>query len=437
MGKGDAVRADTPSLAAIDGLCWHERWRVPNGGASFVVPFPRIRPATIVFHGAAPFSYGHFGIHLGQQDRLTFLGEPDRIITAMFLDCRKGSRTFGTRLEVCFAPSSRWELAIPAGVAHGFDGLEEIATLNAYDLFLPDPDHWLDGTTAWDSDTDVVNLPLDVADDAVPAIEANPNPASDVYYRIVAGRQAAVIPDGDFAYPYTYRHEADDGRIYDLKITERADRVARPAWEAIGDIAGLGWASNPVLASGPSSGFVPLTDCRPFYIVDHGHDREYTHDAFGIHLGQEDRLVFLGPSSRRAHVVFVDCRRGSETLHREVATDFMPDATRTLVIPPGVAHRFETMEGIYTLNQGRIFLDAAGAYQPGTDVIDWPVADRPYPKLDTHAIPADDAYYARLVEGQVTLRRSGLANSTTAVLMAEDSDGNMVRVAITPASATG
>ncbi|WP_416064596.1 dTDP-4-dehydrorhamnose 3,5-epimerase family protein [Rhizobium sp. ZK1] len=384
----------------------------------------------VVFHGSEPFAYGHYGIHLGQQDRLTFLGAPNQEIQGHFLDCRMTSPTARRKLVVRFNPSSEWELNIPPGVAHSFSGLENVATLNNYDLYLPNPDAWLDKTTKWDMDADVINVELDADPASVELFEENTNTASEIYYSIVSDRQREAIPKLSYSYPYTTDFQSGDGTVYTLKVAEKAARAVMPDWEPIGEIEGLGWRGNAFLPSGTHSGFVPLLDGRPYYIVDHGFDAEYTHDAYGIHLGQEDRLMFLGDAARVATVVFVDCREDSATLHQQCSIQFSPDARRTLIIPNGVAHRFEHLEGIFTLNQGVIFLSESEEYQPGNDVIDWPASRVHFPTFRFNTIEASKSYYWDLARSQREQLDNGLSASTPVVVMAKDSDGNDVRVAI-------
>ena len=108
----------------ILGLRWEENKRIDNGTDSFVVPFPSTRPVNLVFHGEEPFEYGHYGIHLGQEDQLTFLGNSDQEITAYFIDCRDSSSTLHQRFVTQLTPNSGRRLCIPPGVAHAFDGLE-------------------------------------------------------------------------------------------------------------------------------------------------------------------------------------------------------------------------------------------------------------------------------------------------------------------------
>lgn len=416
-------------LSQIEGLQWLSNWRADNGESSFVVPFPTLRPVNIVFHGSHQFSYGHYGVHLGQEDRLTFLGAEQQKITGHFIDCRADSITFGRRLSARFSPSSARFLSIPQGVAHAFDGLENIFTINAYRLFLPDPADWLAGRTEWDPEADVINVPMNVVDEHIPSFKQNTHEASDAYFRIVADRQRAVIPDIDTEYPFTENVTLQDGSEVRLKLRRRLDaREEIPAWEAVDGIHGVGWAKHPVLPSGPHSGFIPLTDGRPFYIVDHGESR-YTHDAYGLHLGQKDCLTFLGPDSQTVGLTLLDCRLGSPSYGIKRSLSFIPNAQRMLVIPNGVAHAFDGLDRVFTLNQPQIFFDDEAAYEPGHDVIDLPLHG-PAPGFMVSEKPAPVEWYERLVLSQLDLLSQPPEHSTPVVLLTKDADGSPVRVAL-------
>ena len=432
------IMSDRPELAAIAGLRWSRNWRLPNGGQSFVVPFATRRSFNVVFHGRSKFSYGHYGVHLGQEDRLTFLGAPDRTITAHFMDLRAGSPTGGARLTAHFAPSSEFELRIPPGVAHDFDGLEEIDTVNNYAVFLPDPAQWAAGEQEWDMDADIVNVPRaraegeaegEAEEARAPRFRPNALPASDVFYRLLAERQREGMAHLAHSHAYTVDARDASGSLRQLKISERASGGVEARVEPIPPIEGLHWQQLPYVESGPASGIRPLYEGRPYYLVDHG-TAHYAHDAFGIHLGQDDHLTFLGREDATVQVHFVDCRHGSDTLHAEIALEFSPAAHRTLVIPRGVAHRFTGLENVFTLNQGVAYLDENGEYEPATDVIDWPVGRTDYPVLHVNDRPAQGEYYDALVAGQQRMRATGAAPSTPMVLMVPDGEGKPVRVAI-------
>ncbi|GGY22515.1 dTDP-4-dehydrorhamnose 3,5-epimerase family protein [Paludibacterium paludis] len=81
------------------------------------------------------------------------------------------------------------------------------------------------------------------------------------------------------------------------------------------------------------------------------HEATFRYSTFGIHIGQDDRLTFMGENGQRIHGYFVDCREGSPTLHKLVALDFSPGFHRHLVIPRGVAHTFDNLEHIVTRDE--------------------------------------------------------------------------------------
>jgi dTDP-4-dehydrorhamnose 3,5-epimerase-like enzyme len=414
---------------SIVGLKWASAWRIPNGNDSHVIPIPTLRPVNLVFKGDEDFSYGHYGVHLGQMDRLMFLGPSTSQVTAYFIDCRAESATFRTRLTVRFTPNSAQILEIPPGVAHTFD-TRAVSTLNWYSMMLPEPEEWLSPEASWTVQGDIINIPMDVAENDLPALRANRRPASELFYGLIAEEQKRSLKGLQHEYPFTQDVTFADGSQERLKFWRQlGKRRHRAEWEPIEGIVGAGWRSNLVVWTGEVSGYVPVLDRRPKHLIDHG-ETLYTHDAFGIHTGGDDHLIFLGPSHLKARCELVDCRKGSETCHQSVSFDLSPDPLRTLIIPRGVAHRFEHMEGIFTINQPLTYLPSEGGYEPGHDVIDWPIARRPFPELEVNSLLADDDYYKALVARQAAFLAEPPRHATPTILLTKDADGNAVRVAI-------
>lgn len=393
------------------------------------MPFPVTRPFNVVFHGDRKFDYGHYGVHLGQEDRLTFLGHCDHLITARFIDCRSKSPTARMSLEVKFSPSSEWELIIPPGVAHTFDNLEGVNTINTYRVLLPDPSEWLNGSSKWVMDSDIINIPENSDPSKVELVEQNSLEASKIFYRVLADLQRNTLPQIQHEHPYTANHKLPDGSIVQLKIRERVNQ-ARADPEQLCEMAGLMWITIPFVKTGPESGITPLVSERPFYIVDHGSEN-YTHDAFGIHKGQDDILLFLGPTDQMITAEFVDCRRGSPTIFRRHLETFSPSAFRVLSIPRGIAHRFEHLENVFTLNQGVMFAEVSEPYDAENDVLDWPRDAKEFPTIDQNTEEFSLFTYEAFAEGQVRALKSTAADhSTPVVLLAKDEHGKEVRVAI-------
>jgi dTDP-4-dehydrorhamnose 3,5-epimerase-like enzyme len=330
---------------------------------------------------------------------------------------------------VRFAPSSDKILNIPPGVAHTFD-TRAVSTLNWYSMMLPDAEDWLSSKSEWTIQGDIINIPMDVPDEDIPSFQANRQPASELFYGLVAEEQRRTLVGLSHEYPFTQDVTFTDGSQERLKFWRRLDNRRRMAdWEPIEGIGDAGWRANLVVWTGDVSGYVPLIDRRPKHLIDHG-ETIYTHDAFGIHTGGDDHLLFTGPSHLRARCELVDCRKGSKTVHQTASFDFSPNPLRTLVIPRGVAHRFEHMEGIYTINQPLTYLPKEGEYEPGHDVIDWPIERRPFPELEANDILADDKYYKDLVLRQAAALTEPPRHATPSVLLAHDAEGKPVRLAI-------
>ena len=413
----------------IEGLEWRENWRVENGPDSFVVPFPRLRSAQLVFHGVSEFSYRQFGVHLGQDDILTFLGPSSQTITGHFIDCRKDSPTFGQRDDFEFSASSGRALVIPRGVGHDFDGLENIFTLNTYELFLPAPDDWV--SSDWKPKSDVINVPSDVEPGEVPAFTPNPLLAGDKWYQLVALQQKVMIPLLSHEYPVTKEIQFDDGQSHRVALLKRATKEKRPDWEPIEGIGGLGWVNLPYVASGPESGFVPLLEPYPLYFIDHG-QTGYTHDAFGIHMGQEDHLLFAGNPDQVVSLEVMDTRDTSPTQGARFTIKFNPDPTRYLKIPAGVGHALSNLENVYTINRAAVYLPEENAknYLPGNDVLDWPRSNPEVPKLKANTRNAPPEFYRQQISDQILLQQAPPMHSTPAIMLIDGPNGEKIRVAL-------
>jgi dTDP-4-dehydrorhamnose 3,5-epimerase-like enzyme len=382
-------------ISHIKGLKWEKRWRANNGGEStWVIPFPTTKPANIVFHSSKHFDYGQYGIHIGQEDRLTFLGNSTLQIFASFIDCRKNSDTFGERFSLHFFPSSEKTLIIPPGVAHSFNGLENIFTINSYEIFLPNPEELYNNSHDWNLTSDILNIPIDIHNSDLPKIIPNKMLSSNRFYNILRDQQIENISKINYLHPVSYRFK-ENGILKKITIKEKIKQIdnSLETWEPINNIFGIGWMKHFNIITGDESGIVPLLDESPFYIVDHG-EIHYSHDSYGIHLGQEDRLTFLGNKDQLVELALVDCREGSPTLHNKVIIHFNPSPLKYLIIPPGVAHAFKNLENVYTINRARILLDGKREYFPRNDIIDWPLNNEEYPVLKTNKIVADSAYYS-------------------------------------------
>ena len=96
------------------------------------------------------FQYSTFGIHVGQDDRLTFFGYGQQIRIHL-IDCREDSTTFGWQVGATARASSERVLVIPRGVAHTFDNLAGVTTRD-------EPIWYADQNPDWNPDNDLISF---------------------------------------------------------------------------------------------------------------------------------------------------------------------------------------------------------------------------------------------------------------------------------------
>jgi dTDP-4-dehydrorhamnose 3,5-epimerase len=115
---------------------------------------------------------------------------------------------------------------------------------------------------------------------------------------------------------------------------------------------------NAIASSGPG-----ITD-----LVTHSPDFFYLH--YGIHIAQVDRLTFFGPLNKKITGYFVDCRKNSETLHKQVILEFYPDPTKKLYIDRGIAHTFDGLDNVLTRDEPLWYMTTGNLdYNMANDVV--------------------------------------------------------------------
>jgi hypothetical protein len=125
------------------------------------------------------FYYLHYGIHVGQVDRLTFFGEPNQRITGYFVDCRKDSPTLHKQVVLEFYPDPSKKLYIDRGIAHTFDGLENILTRDEPIWYMSI------GNKDYNIANDVINVKRDTPLDRFPVVTTNEFPIPRKAYEFV------------------------------------------------------------------------------------------------------------------------------------------------------------------------------------------------------------------------------------------------------------
>jgi dTDP-4-dehydrorhamnose 3,5-epimerase-like enzyme len=390
----------------IQGLEWQSTQSVPVQNGTCVVSFPTTHLVHLVFHGEKPFRHTHFGIHLGFSDRLTFLGPQSKIFNGYFVDCRKNSPTLHNRAFLTCSPSSKRTLLIPCGVAHAFDGMEGIDTLNSFEASLPHPSVLLTKDSPWASGADIQYFPLDAKDEDLPVVQQNMHSASETFYDLLSEMQEATLGSVAHEYPHTEEVVFPDGSSAKVMIRKPISQHQHMAsYEHISDIPGLAWRGHLLVWSGPHAGYSAFVDRSMIEIVDYG-QMQYSVNEYSVNLAVEHRLTFLGSPSKMCNVSIIDCRIDSPTCHKEYEFNFHPSAFRFLCIPPGVAYAFKNMDNTFAINRPRRCAGDFSVYETDEYLHKWPIGKKPAPKFDVDQTDAPLEYYKEQVKRKPLMQRN-------------------------------
>lgn len=312
------------------------------------VSISEVRPMNMVFHGHGKrFSYEYFGIHRGTEDRLTFIGDERKTIASSFIDCREGSRTWGKRLEVTLRPSIDQILLIPPGVAHTFEGLEDIYTFNSFLNFLPDPNDWISGQNEWSLAADTINLPRNISDAELPRIRANTLEASDLFYEITSSNIASQNSDKILEYPLIRRMSLSDGSSKLLEFTKTAAQNApAPKVEEIPGLKCACWCRRSFVTGNDDfdSGYTTFIRPNQLIIFDPG-SPSTTVSSRDFPTYGEKRFTFFGPAS--ANVCLSVNGNGGEP----VVFTKSPSPFRELVVDAHAEFEFTNMTNVVLVAQ--------------------------------------------------------------------------------------
>lgn len=308
------------------------------------ITLSEVRSMNIVFHGhARPFGYEYFGIHRGTEDRLTFIGHPDKAIHAYFIDCRENSPSWGIRFNTQFNPNISEVLVIPPGVAHTFDGIEDIYTLNSFKNFLPNPDDWISGDNEWGLTADTINFARDTQDVELPRVKFNHLDASDYFYELTSRNLSLQQMDLVQEYPLTKRFNFNDGTSKLLKIRKPPTRAINvPRIEEIPGIDGLYWGRRAFVTGSDDfeSGFTTFIGPNKLTVFEPGSDTSIIKSSDLSSPGGH-RITFFGPANAE---IEISLSNGKHAFRFCTA----PSPFRELVLPVGVDFELRNLGGVIT-----------------------------------------------------------------------------------------
>jgi dTDP-4-dehydrorhamnose 3,5-epimerase-like enzyme len=337
--------------SSIDGLEWQPSLHARRDDGVPVVSFPTTHLVHLVFHGHEPFRHTHYGIHLGFSDRLTFLGSSDRVARGYFVDCRRASRTRHQQATFEFSPSIDQTLIVPNGVAHAFEGLEEVDTINAFDALLPDPSLLLTSQSPWATGADIQYFALDAKPEDFPVVSQSQRQASERFYELLSEMQAATLGAVAHEYPHLEDVSLPDGTSARLIIRKStADRPAQPEFESLSSISGLGWKRHLVVWSGPEAGYSALVERSSIEVMDYFTTTNSRHEE-RLEAVHAQHLTFVGAARKQCRLRIQDRRTDSPTHGKSELLEFFPSPLRFLVIPPGVAYVAEHIDDAFIVSR--------------------------------------------------------------------------------------
>lgn len=301
----------------------------------------------------ADFQYGTYGIHVGQDDRLTFMGPKDAKIKGSFVDCRAGSPTLHNCVNITFAPSMARRLVIPRGVAHTFDGLQYIVTRDEpiWHSAVDNPD--------WNIDNDLISVDRDTSVEDFPVVRANEYRLPDALH-VFQSRLSQSLLESPTTYLARYRvTEGDTTKyvMYDAGWGQGEEDELRILLDQP-QIAGVEFRPSRYALTGPRSWtLVPSTDsCLADVLILWASNHESQMKLL-LHFRTRMLYTFLNNEGANLDIVFRDCRPDFDTDRRDHVLTIKSDPRLTIVIEPGIAYSFRCNQEAIVRAEQQILVD--------------------------------------------------------------------------------
>lgn len=356
IDKVSASAPDPVSESSIEGLRFEENhcesiadgqgWFHLKTGSS---PGPLV--SDFVTH-EADFSYSTYGIHVGQDDRLTFFGPEDQLITGYFVDCRIGSRTSGQACQFAFYPSPRRRLVIPRGVAHTFDGLAHILTRD-------EPVWHSDvGNEAWNIDNDLISVSRDTEFSKFPRVQPNRHRLPDAAHHFMSCLSQELLENPK---SYLARYQVNIGGVDQYVMLEPKNWEVNPvelqSALKIKTPKGLSLRRARYAATGPKSWtLVPSTaSCIADVLSFKGTEGEFA-GPLRYHLRTRKFYTFLTEGAV-VEIQSLDLRHAPQWSDL-VTTALITEPRIVLAVEPGVGYRIRASKDIVVRCEHEVFVAA-------------------------------------------------------------------------------
>jgi len=364
----------------------------------------------------AGFHYNTYGIHVGQVDRLTFMGTTNEPITGYLVDCRSGSRTLHQRVAITYRPSLRRRLVIPRGVAHTFDNVAGIVTRDE-PVWYADFDN-----IDWDVNNDLVSVARSETSETFPVVKANHLRMPDDVHRFVSRLSQSLL---ETPVAYASRHLLTiDGK--DVYVSFQSKRWTDDQGEIerllnVGSVPGVVVTRSRYAITGPKSWtLVPNTSaCVADLLVlparDAGAADADIKDRF-LHRRTRKWYTFLSSPGTEVLLDVVDFRAGSRSYGAPRTLRLTADPRVSLAIDPGIAYAISSPVDLIVRSEHEVFVanDEPRNDLPhfGQDLIVVPDGERPRtdPVLPTLRLP-DEIVCAMARTEQEVVREAQMAHA--------------------------
>jgi dTDP-4-dehydrorhamnose 3,5-epimerase len=175
----------------IPGLEWRSNYVIQSGPRSYYVIENEGGGVTDVIYYPKEVKSEWYGLHIGQVDRLTFFGSPNTKIHGYFIDCRKKSeKADHKKYEMDFNPDPTRHLFIERGIAHTFDGLENV-TVRVESIWYMSQDN-----PDYELANDTLVFRIDEEESKYPSVTINELPIPDEVLQYVLNRQQNGVKEG-------------------------------------------------------------------------------------------------------------------------------------------------------------------------------------------------------------------------------------------------